>query len=285
MARERAARDSRYLYHDDEIEEQDRQRRHRRRHRSRDEDAARAEDYYTHDRRHDPYGYDDAKRERRERRRTTDDARREAELDPHEVRTPRDSYYSRTDPDRRRDSQRMAYDVRRERSKEKSRSSQKDVRRDGTVKRKKKREPVVEDDMVDDYAYGHSRSRPVVEEVTVRRSSVRRRSDEGGSSSRTANTPMSGSRSASLRKDDAPILSRSMSARDAARGYMRPSTRRSSAVKAPAAPVLPLTRSNTVSGKDSKRNSGIFATLFRAPPKPAPVVHSKEITRFVHVRP
>lgn len=262
MARDRAERDSRY--HHDEYSPDERERRHRRRHRPRDYDDE----------------YAAAKRERRERRRA-DETRREAELDIHDLRARRESYYSRPEPDRRRESQRMAQDIQIDREKDNSRSNHKDVRRDGTVRRKKRRE-TVEDDRSDDYVYGRPKSRGVVEEVTVRRSSHRHRSDEGGSSSRTAYTPLSGSRSASLRKDDTVKLSRSMSAREPQKVYTRPTVRRTSTIKLPAAAATPVSRP-PLSPRESVRRStgGIFANLFKPPPRsPGQLLH-KEVSRQV----
>lgn len=263
MARDRAARDSRHYY--DEHSSDERERRHRRRHRLRD--------------------YDDehsaARRERRERRRA-DEARRDAELDIHDLRARRESYYSRPEPDRRRESQRMAQEIRIDREKEKPRSSHREVRRDGTVRRKKRRERV-EDDRSDDYVYGRPKSQGV-EDVTVRRSSTRRRSEGGGSSSRTAYTPLSGSRSASLRKDDAVKLNRSMSAREPQRVYMtRPSLRRTSTIKLPTATVAPVARPPPVSPRDPARRStgSIFANLFKPPARPPTQLLHKDIPRLV----
>ena len=263
MARDRAERDSRH-YHDDHSDDE-RERRHRRRHRPRD-----------HDDEHSA-----AKRERRERRRG-DEARREAELDLDDLRARRESYYSRPEPDRRRESQRMAQEVHVDREKDKSRSSHREVRRDGTVRRKKRRERA-EDDRSDDYVYGRPKSRGVVEEVTVRRSSTRRRSDEGGSSSRTAYTPLSGSRSASLRKDDAGKLGRSMSAREPQKVYVtRPSVRRTSTIKLPAATVTPIARPPLSPRDSSRRSTGsIFANLFKPPPRSPAQLLQKEAPRLV----
>jgi hypothetical protein len=263
MARDRAERDSRYHY--DEHSSDERERRHRRRHRAREHDDE----------------YAAARRERRERRRA-DEARREAELDIHDLRARRESYYSRPEPDRRRESQRMAQEVQVDREKDKVRSSQREVRRDGTVRRKKRRERA-EDDRSDDYVYGRPKSRAVVDEVPVRRSSTRRRSDEGGSSSRTAYTPISGSRSASLRKDDAAKLGRSMSAREPQKVYMtRPSVRRTSTIKLPTATAMPVARP-PLSPRDSARRStgGIFASLFKPPPRPPAQLLQKEAPRLV----
>lgn len=262
MARDRAGRDDPRYYYDDEAVEQpdhDRERRHRRRH-------------------HRPRAYDDdtspAKRERRERRRA-DDARRDAELDIHELRARRESYYARSEPERRRDSQRMAQETRRERERDKPRSSPREVRRDGTVRRKKKRERT-DDDRSDDYVYARPKSRtPLGEEVAMPRSSTRRRSDEGGSSSRTAYTPVSGSRSTGK-------LSRSMSAREPQRVYMsRPSLRRTSTLKLQTATAAPLSRPSPLSPRDSTRRStgGILATLFKPPPRPTTQALQKEIPR------
>jgi hypothetical protein len=274
MARDRAARDSRYLceeHSDDQRAREREERRYRRRHRHRDDFD---------------YDYEDHK-QRRERRKA-DEARRHADLDIDELRARRESYYSRPETDRRRDSQRMAHDTRGDRENERPRTSIKEVRRDGTVRRKKRRE-TVDAARDDEYVYGPPRSRPLADEATVRRSSAIRRSDEGGSSNRTQHTPLSGSRSASLRKDDVPMLSRTMSARDP-RVYMtRPSARRTSTTKLPAAPAAPaatpapLSRSHTVSAKDTRRSSGLLATFFRAPPRPQTAVLQKEVIRFVSV--
>lgn len=263
MARDRAARDSRYLYEDYTPEDRERERadrRYRRRYRHRDDFD---------------YDYEDHK-QRRERRRA-EEARRAAELNIDELRARRESYYSRPEADRHRDTQRMAQDTRGDKDKDRLRSSKKEIRRDGTVRRKKKRE--VDED---EYVYGRPKSGPVIDEVTVRRSSGRRRSEEGGSSNRTEHTPLSGSRSASLRKEETPKLSRSMSARDPQRVYMtRPSVRRSSTIKLPGAVATPLARANTVSTKDTRRSSGLLATLFKPTPRPQTTILPKEIVRFV----
>jgi hypothetical protein len=262
MARDRAVRDSRHYYEEHSPDE--RERRHRRRHRSREYDDE----------------YAAAKRERRERRRA-DEARREAELDIHDLRARRESYYSRPEPERHRESERMAQDIQVDREKDKSRSSHREVRRDGTVRRKKRRE-TLDDARSEDYVYGRPKSRGVVEEVTVRRSSHRHRSDEGGSSSRTAYTPLSGSRSASLRKDDSSKLGRSMSAREPQKVYMRPTVRRTSTIKLPTATAAPVSRP-PLSPRDSARRStgGLFANLFKAPPRSPDKLLHKEIPRLV----
>jgi hypothetical protein len=272
MARDRAERASKYHYDDHSPDE--RERRHRRRHRPRD-----YEDEYSA-----------AKRERRERRRTVE-ARREAELDIHALRAHRELYYSRLEPDRHREPQRMAQELRLDREKEKPRSSHREVRRDGTVRRKKRRERVDgdRDGRSDDYVYGPPKPQ-VADDVTARRSSARRRSEGGGSSSRTAYTPPSGSRSASLRKDDVAKLSRSMSAREPQKVYMtRPSVRRTSTIKLPTATVAPVARPPPVSPRDpSRRSTGsIFANLFKPPPRPSTQQLHKELPRpvpwIVHV--
>jgi hypothetical protein len=183
MARNRDERGTRYHDDADHIEAE-RERRHRRR-RTRELDEQDAI----------------AKRERRERRRA-DDARREAELDIEDLRARRSSFYARPEAERRRDHDRMAQDVRVERPKEASRT----LRRDGT--RRSKRREVAADDRSDDYVYGRPRTAGAVEETTMRRSSTRKRSDEGNSSSRTAYTPLSGSGSASVRRVEVPKLSR-----------------------------------------------------------------------------
>jgi hypothetical protein len=248
MARDRAERVlSRHYY--DENSDDERERRHRHRHRHRD---------------HIDDDYAAAKRERRERRRA-EEARRE-ELDLDELRARRESYYSRPDTERRRESQRMAQDLH---EKEKPRSSHRgDVRRDGTVRRKKRRERA-EDDRSEDYVYGRPKSR-AVEEVTVHRS-TRHRSDEGGSSSRTAYTPLSGSRSASTRKDEGGRVSRSMSAREPSRYASRPSVRHTSTSKLPTIAAtttsMPITRAQSLSVKEPGRKNagGLLASFFRPP--------------------
>lgn len=179
MARNRDEAGTRYQYAD-EYSRNDRESRHHRRHRSRDYD----DDEYA------------AKRERRERRRA-EDARREAEVDLDEIRARRSSYYSRPSSDRYRDQDRMAQETRAE-SVKTPRSSRRELMRDGTRKTKKKRE-VIEVDRDEDHVY-----RPKSSEV--RRSSGRKRSDEGGSSSRTAYTPRSGS--GSSRRVEEPKLGR-----------------------------------------------------------------------------
>lgn len=183
MARHRDERGTRYF--DDDQLDAERERRHRRR-REREQDEQDAA----------------AKRERRERRRA-DDARREAELDIDDLRAQRESYYSRPEADRRRARDQMAQEIRVERAKEAPRTTHRELRRDGT--RRSKRRDAVADDRGDEYVYA---SRGAVEETTIRRGSTRKRSDEGGSSSRTAYTPVSGSGSASLRRGDASKLSR-----------------------------------------------------------------------------
>ncbi|KAF2644579.1 hypothetical protein P280DRAFT_390670, partial [Massarina eburnea CBS 473.64] len=256
MARDRIERESKYHY--DSNSEDERERRHRRRHRHRDHDDENAA----------------AKRERRERRRA-EEARRQAELDLDDLRARRESYYSRPETDHRRDSQRMAQDLR---EKDKSRSSHREVRRDGTVRRKKKRDKA-EDDRSEDYVYGRPKS-AVVEEVTVRRT-AHRRSDEGGSSSRTAHTPLSGSRSASIRKDEVPRVGRAMSAREPHRPAARPSTRHTSSTKLQTA-APPISRTQSLSAREAPRKStgGIFASFFKPPPR-APQTLQKEVTSRV----
>jgi hypothetical protein len=189
MARDRDERGTRYR--DDAEYLDERERRHRRRHKAREDDEQPSA----------------ATRERRERRRT-DEARREAELDIDDLRARRESYYSRQEAETRRDREPMAQEVRRKSVKEKPRSSDREVRRDGT--RRVKRREVVADDQSDDFVYGRQpKSRGHIEEVTVRRSSARKRSEEGGSSNRTAYTPLSGSGSASVRRVEIPPLTRS----------------------------------------------------------------------------
>jgi hypothetical protein len=188
MARDRDERGTRYRDDGEYLDE--RERRHRRRHKARETDD-------------EPSA---ATRERRDRRRA-EEARREAELDIDDLRARRESYYSRQESERRRDREPMAQESRRESMKEKPRSSQREVRRDGT--RRVKRKEVVADDRSDDFVYGRPKARGHVEEVTVRRSSARKRSEEGNSSNRTAYTPLSGSGSASVRRVEIPPLFRS----------------------------------------------------------------------------
>lgn len=187
MARSRDGRGSRY-YDDGEYLDEDRERTHRRRHR-------------THEHEYDDE-YSAARRDRRERR-------RQAEQEADALRARRESYYSRTDPEpeRYRDQERMAQATRTERAKA-SRSSHRDIQRDSTRSKKPKKREVIADDRSEDQAYGQPRSGGYMEEVTVRRSSTRKRSDAGGSSSRTAYTPHSGSGSASVRRVEVPKLSR-----------------------------------------------------------------------------
>jgi hypothetical protein len=180
MARNRDERGTRY--HSDDLE---RDRRHRS-HRHRDEDEQTA-----------------ARRERRERRRA-DEARREAELDIENLRARRVSYHTSPEAERRRNQEHMAQEIRIEQVKGTPRSTPRELRPDGT--RRSKRREVVADDRSDEYVYGRPKSRGVIEEV--RRSSARKRSDEGGSSNRTAYTPLSGSGSASVRRVEVPKLSR-----------------------------------------------------------------------------
>jgi hypothetical protein len=184
MARTRDERGTRYPG-DDQIDA-DRERRHRRRKTREAEDD------------------DAAKRERRERRRA-DEARRQAELDIEDLRARRESYYSRPETERSRNQDRMAQEIRVERPKEAPRTAPRELRRDGT-RRTKRRD--VADDRSDDYVYGRPKSRAVADEAPVRRSSTRKRSEEGGSSNRTAYTPRSGSGSASVRRVEVPKLNR-----------------------------------------------------------------------------
>ncbi|KAH3961873.1 hypothetical protein HBH70_065470 [Parastagonospora nodorum] len=254
MAKNRDERGTRY--HDDE--EAERERRHRRR-KSREiaEDEAAAA----------------AKRERRERRRA-DDARRQAELDIDELRARRESYYSQPQSasERRRTQDRMAQEGRRERVKEAPR----ELRRDGT--RRSKRREVAADDRDADFVYGRPKSRAAVEETTVRRSSTRKRSEAGGSSNRTAYTPLSGSGTASLRRGEAPKLSRSMSAREPNRGLAsRQSVRRTNTTKIPASPP-PISRSHSTRDVARRSTGGLFANLFAKSPRlPSTPVHKEVV--------
>ncbi|KAH9871781.1 hypothetical protein J1614_006038 [Plenodomus biglobosus] len=283
MARDRDERGTRYVA-DDRHRDDDRQ--HRRRHKSRGhDDEARRERRKSRDhdheakrerrksRDHDHDHDDEARRERRERRRA-EEARRQAEIDIDDLRTRRESYYSRPESDRR--GERMAQERRTDSAREKSRTSQRaDVRRDSS--RRVKRRDVVED-RSDDFVYGRPKSRGVVEEVTVRRSSALRRSEEGGSS-RTAYSPRSGSGSTSGRKIEVPKLSRSTSVREPSWGFLssRPSVRRTSTMKSPP-PPSPVVR--TQSAKEPARRSGILSSFFRPPQSRTPVAAAhKEVPR------
>lgn len=203
MARDRDERGTRHADDEHRREEERRQRRlHKsrdrdhddRRHKSRDHDDARRKS-------RDPD--DEARRERRERRRA-EEARRQAEIDIDELRARRESYYSRPDTDRR--SGRTTHDARMEPVKEKSRSSHRELKRDGT--RRVKRKEVVAEDRADDFVYGRPKSMGILDGLPVRRSSTRKRSEGGGSSSRTAYSPRSGSGSTSGRRIEVPKLSR-----------------------------------------------------------------------------
>jgi hypothetical protein len=268
-------RDDRATRHRDDAEYlDDKERRHRRRHKSREHDD-------------EPTA---STRERRERRRA-DEARRQAEVDIEDLRARRESYYSRNEAERRRDRDRTAQDSRRAPVKEKSRSSrEKDVRRDST--RKPKRREVIPDDRSDDFVFGRPKSMGHVEEVTVRRSSARKRSEEGGSSSRTAYTPHSGSGSASVRRVEVPPLTRldpsplvhvarlmrarnsstrepKAHTRDAPVREARPSVRRSNTVKSP--PPTPLTRTQSVKDAARRSTGGLLSSFFS---KPTPISRS-----------
>jgi hypothetical protein len=221
----------------------DSERRHRRRHRHRDHDTHDTHDAYPPQ----PDSYDlDALR-------------------------PRDaSYYADSDP--YRDRERMAQPSRSESTRSKPRTSR-ELHRDGT-RRKKKRDPVPER-RSDEYAYTRSQPRALVEEVTVRTSSGRKRSDEGASSSRTAYTPLSGSGTASVRRLDATSLSRSASAREPSRSYMatRP-VRRISTTKL-SAPAQPTVSRSFSAREPPRRNTGgllssFFRPSLRTPPTAVP---------------
>ncbi|KAL7779871.1 hypothetical protein CFE70_009889 [Pyrenophora teres f. teres 0-1] len=267
MARPRDERGSSTRYRDGGDYMDDRERRHR--HSSS---------------RHKDRGYDDepsaATRERRERRRA-EEARREADMDINELRARRESYYtSRPESRRERES------TKREPVKDKSSRSSKDkeVRRDSS-KRTKKRDVVADDR--DDFVYGKSKSRGrIAEEVPVRRPSTRKRSEEGGSSSRTAYTPLSGSGSASVRRVEIPPVTRSVwsplvhvaglirprttSIREAretrepresskAHASARPSVRRTGTIKPPTQPP-PLTRTQSVK-EAARRSTGAYCQV------------------------
>lgn len=276
MARDRDGRGTRYYEEDPEEE-----RRHRRRHKSRENDD-------------EPSA---ARRERRERRRA-EEARGQAEVDIDDLRSRRASYFARPEAERPRDRERMVQEIRLESAQDQPRSSHRELRRDGS--RRVKRREVVADDRSDDFVYGRPKSHGAVDEISSRRLSARKRSDEGGSSSRTAFTPHSGSGSASLRRVEEPKLSRqddshqdpqclltvprTTSAREPSRGFMstRPSVRRTSAVKSPP-PPSPITRTQSVRDTARKSTGGILSSFFRPlPPRtPTAAVH-KEVTRFVN---
>ncbi|CAA9966585.1 hypothetical protein PTMSG1_09944 [Pyrenophora teres f. maculata] len=257
MARPRDERGSSTRYRDGGDYMDDRERRHR--HSSS---------------RHKDRGYDDepsaATRERRERRRA-EEARREADMDINELRARRESYYtSRPESRRERES------TKREPVKDKSSRSSKDkeVRRDSS-KRTKKRDVVADDR--DDFVYGKSKSRGrIAEEVPVRRPSTRKRSEEGGSSSRTAYTPLSGSGSASVRRVEIPPVTRTTSIRETrearetrepresskAHASARPSVRRTGTIKPPTQPP-PLTRTQSVKEAARRSTGGILSSFFK----------------------
>ncbi|KAI4698204.1 uncharacterized protein J4E84_001339 [Alternaria hordeiaustralica] len=246
-------RDDRATRHRDDGEYLDeRERRHRRRHKSRDHDD-------------EPTA---STRERRERRRA-EEARRQAEVDIEDIRARRESYYSRNEAEKRRDRDRVVSDSKRTPAKEKPRSSrEKEVRRDSTRKPKR---AVIPDDH-DDFVFGRPKSMGHVEEVPVRRASGRKRSEEGGSSSRTAYTPHSGSGSASVRRVEVPPLTRNSSTREpkahtsAREREPRPTVRRSNTVKSP--PPTPLTRTQSVKDAARRSTGGILSSFFSkaAPP-------------------
>lgn len=232
----------------------DSERRHRRRHhRHRDID-------HSHD--HDPHDDYPAPRDRHDRRREN-----EADLDA--LRAREANYYADSDLYRDAQRERMAQPSRPDSTKSKPRSSR-ELHRDGT-RRKKKRDPVP-DPRTDDYAYTRSQPRPVVEEVTVRTSSGRKRSDEGASSSRTAYTPLSGSGTASVLRIETANLSRSASAREPSRSYMatRP-VRRTSATKLspPAHPTV--TRSFSAREPPRRNTGGLLSSFFRPSTRTPPV--------------
>lgn len=205
---------SAYYYHDYTVQDEPLPRRSRHHRSSHQHHRSRRDDDYDSD----EEAYIAARRERRERRQA-EQARRDAEqLDIDELRARRHSYYSQPEPDRRRESQRMAQSLRQER--EPRTRSPRAVRHDGTRRKKKSREVVHDDRIDDDYVYGRPRSRGFIEEVTIKRSSAPRRSEEGGSSSRTPQSPLSGSRSASSPMADVPKVSRSVAVYHALYGLM-----------------------------------------------------------------
>ncbi|EOA82559.1 hypothetical protein ACJQWK_04919 [Exserohilum turcicum] len=248
MARLRDERGARYRDRDDEYSD-DRDRKHRRRHKD-----------HKHD--DEPSA---STRERRERRRA-DDARRQADVDIEELRARREQYFTRTEAERRRDRERdrerdrMAQDTRRD--KEKSRSSRDTARRDTTRRSSKKRTVIPEDE---DFVFGRPKSMGHVDDVPARRPSTRKRSEEGGSSNRTAYTPVSGSGSASVRRAEVPNLSRNASVREpkaSAPAAPRLSIRRTGTVKSPAPPT-PLTRTQSVKDAARRSTGGILSSLFK----------------------
>ncbi|KAF2133493.1 hypothetical protein P153DRAFT_157884 [Dothidotthia symphoricarpi CBS 119687] len=280
MARSRDERGNRF-YDDGQYLDENRDRTHRHRHRTQQND----DDEYTA-----------AKRERRERR-------RQAEVDLDEVRAKRESYYARQEPEpqRYRDHDRMAQATRTERTKE-PRSSQRETQKDAARKTTKKKRETLADHGVEDFVFGRPKSSGYVEEVTVRRSSTRRRSEEGGSS-RTAYTPLSGSGSASVRRVEIPKPSRTTSTREQAKTTTareptrttstrepsrthasRPSTRHASTPKPSPVPApAPISRSQSIretatpisrsqSAREASRKStgGLLSSLFRAPPPRTP---------------
>jgi len=119
----------------------------------------------------------------------------------------------------------------------------------------------------------------VLDELPVRRSSLLKRSEGGGSSSRTAYSPRSGSGSTSGRRIDVSKLSRHTSTRESSRGFLssRPSDRRTSTAKTPPPPT-PISR--TQSAKEPSRRGGILSSFFRPsqPRTPAPIAR-KEVPR------
>ncbi|EUC35128.1 hypothetical protein COCCADRAFT_35351 [Bipolaris zeicola 26-R-13] len=247
MARLRDERSTRYRDDGEYLDDRDRK------HRRRQKDA-----------KHDDEPPMSARdRERRERRRA-DEARRQADVDIEELRARRESYYTRNETERRRERERerdrASHDSRREPVKDKSRSS-KEVRRDTTRRSSKKRNVIPEDE---DFVFGRPKSMGHVEEITVRRPSVRKRSEEGGSSNRTAYTPVSGSGSASVRRAEVPNLSRSASVREpkASTTPARPSVRRTSTAKSPAPPT-PLTRTQSVKEAARRSTGGILSSFFK----------------------
>lgn len=191
MARLRDERSGRYRDHGEYLDDRD-DRKHRRRHKDHRHDAEPA--------------LSSRDRERRERRRA-EETRRQPDVDVDELRARRESYYARNEAERRRDRERdrIAHESRRETVKDRPSRSSKDVRRDSTRRSSKKRNVIPEDE---DFVFGRPKSMGHVEDMTVRRPSTRKRSEEGASSNRTAYTPVSGSGSASVRRAEVPIVSR-----------------------------------------------------------------------------
>ncbi|KAF2271822.1 uncharacterized protein EI97DRAFT_243970 [Westerdykella ornata] len=233
-------------------DEPDPDRRHRRRQRKRYDDSG--------------DGYPTFVRERRERL-SRHLSRRSSEVDVEELQSGRQAYYS-AELERRRESQRMTQNRTTER-RAVSRNGHREPRREGM--RREKRRDLVQHRPSDDYVYGAPQSEAFIEEGTTRRSSAKRRSNGEGSSSRTVQSPLSGSRSPSPHTAQASKPTRSKSTRETTRAYMavRPSVRRSNTVRLRPAPVAPSPTHHRSSKEQVQRRStgGFLATLFGPPPR------------------